>query len=644
MDREKEFLHREIRDPSAKEMGYKALPTGNWTVSIPRVNIENGAIESIGFLHWQYRALVEVSGDSKTPFLAPFLSVDGKQVPFSELEWSHELCWIPFFKVNWNDVHFEGRLVAPIGERGFFWALEAWCESRSAMPREVTMGWTGCWTNTVHAAHLPKKMQGSRYAGINGEYSDSLYLEFRSTIPIFAIGATPSEPMDTQIALLEPESLKPGFLGNESLQEVATDSESGISYKLRFTTQLQPGEGESAAIYIGLGLKEISAVGSARDLKRRGWRELLATTRTWLTEHGVAHSDPKTEALLNRNMFYNYFFSQGICLDSEELALVSSRTSKSRSVAIYRDRDAMLRSLPGLLNLDPNQAQKVLEFAFTTQLRNIGLHSRFVDGAVLQPGFQLDQLCAPIQALAEYVRVTKDRSILFDRRVQSGVNHILENLEMRRHPEHVIYATVLSPDDDTSPLPYATYSNAMVWRMLCDLAAIYGDIGDLDRADEMNELAKKVKTSINNFCIIDTPHGPAYASAVDLRGNHSLEDWTNASLKHLPLLGFCSKTEPVYVNTLSWIAAAEDKLCRVFENSEETSKGCALVSLLNEILLGSEEALQALRSAKLDEGIACESLDAEGFCFSGPGNAALAGMLAHTLRSMIKEIKVLLER
>ena len=633
--------HLESCNPSAGEWGFGALPTGNWFVSIPRVRVPDAAVDNIGFLHQQYRALVELHGSSDVPLLQPILSVDGLPVPWEQLSWTHERCWLPTFRGNWGGVHLEGRLFAPIaGERGFVWVLEAWCEGPLGDAHEVTLGWRGAWEQTIHSSRLAKPMVGSRHVGLSREQADALFLEFRGAIPVFALAFCPSEEVETDFALGQEEAVSESYGQRlKPHQEIATDGPGALSFSMKNSTRLQPGERKSLALYVGIGLKEVAAVSAARDLRRRGWRDLLADTRLWLTTRVVPWADKRIEVMLNRNMFYNYFFSQGICLDSEELALVSSRTSASLRSATYRDIDAMLRSLPGLLKLDPAQARRMLEYAFTTQLRNMGIHCRFIDGAVLEPGFDLDQLCAPIQALALYFGATGDRSILMDRRVQTGVNRALEVLAGRKHPQASLYSTVLSPDDETSPLPYVTYSNARVWRALLDLAMIYDEIRDVDRAEDMKRLADDVRRDIDNHCVIGTPAGPAYASAVDLRGNHALEDWPNASLKHLPLFGFCAADESVYSNTLKWITATQEQDCRTANSRTPAENGveCSLVALLNDLMLGSEDALEVLLNSRLDDGIACEALSSNGNPI-GVGNAALAGLLAFALRAKIEGV------
>ena len=60
-----------------------------------------------------------------------------------------------------------------------------------------------------------------------------------------------------------------------------------------------------------------------------------------------------------------------------------------------------------------------------------------------------------------------------------------------------------------------------------------------------------------------------------------------------------------------------------------------MVALLNDMMLGSEDALERLLNARLDDGIACEALSSNGDPI-GVGNAALAGLLAYALRCKIE--------
>ena len=67
--------------------------------------------------------------------------------------------------------------------------------------------------------------------------------------------------------------------------------------------------------------------------------------------------------------------------------------------AAYWDRDSLLWSFPTVVDSDPALARRMLDYVFGRQRRNLGVHSRYIDGTVLEPGFELDELMAPVLAL-----------------------------------------------------------------------------------------------------------------------------------------------------------------------------------------------------------------------------------------------------
>ena len=115
---------------------------------------------------------------------------------------------------------------------------------------------------------------------------------------------------------------------------------------------------------------------------------------------------------MNRNFLFTELYAWGRTIDTEQLVGVTSRSPRYYVSAAYWDRDAMLWSFPALLDIDPPMARDALEYALTTQLRNTGTHSRFIDGVVLEDGFQLDEAAAPVLALASYVKRTNDTAFL----------------------------------------------------------------------------------------------------------------------------------------------------------------------------------------------------------------------------------------
>jgi hypothetical protein len=53
------------------------------------------------------------------------------------------------------------------------------------------------------------------------------------------------------------------------------------------------------------------------------------------------------------------------------------------------------------LDADPPLRREILSISLTDTPRNFGVHTRYIDGTVLEPGFELDELAAPIIALAK---------------------------------------------------------------------------------------------------------------------------------------------------------------------------------------------------------------------------------------------------
>lgn len=77
-------------------------------------------------------------------------------------------------------------------------------------------------------------------------------------------------------------------------------------------------------------------------------------------------------------------------MDTEELVLVTSRSPRYYVSAAYWDRDSLLWSFPTVVDADPALARRMLDYVFGRQRRNLGVHSRYIDGTVLEPGFELD--------------------------------------------------------------------------------------------------------------------------------------------------------------------------------------------------------------------------------------------------------------
>lgn len=581
------------------------LPTGSEQVSLPRVNEINAGVEDLTFLHMASRGLIDLRGGQLEPLMRPFVAQQGVEAELGGFEWSRLGYWYPRFAARAGALGLEGVILAPVGERGFGYRLRL--TNNGAETVETAFGLRGQTGSAWHCVNVDKPIEGALNCYVSG-WSGLPVFEQMCGVPLFALA-----PICEGECRAEFESAGEGWL-----------------WRLDRTVRLAPGESAEFTAWWGLGLEEVSAVTSARELQRRGWDWELRRSLAWLAQRSLDLGDEALTRLYNTNLFFCIFFSTGRTLDTEELVLVTSRSPRYYVSAAYWDRDSLLWSFPAVLDADAALAREMLGYVFGRQRRNIGVHSRFIDGTVLEPGFELDELMAPVLALERYVDATGDRSVLTDPDVLRGIDGILKKLDAERAEDCELYETFLQPTDDERIYPYITYDNVLVWRALRAL-------GRLFERPELTERAERVRRAIYDNCIFDG----AFAWSVDLAGGHDVYDEPPGSLLLLPYYGFCAWDDPVYLKTAEMIRSPDYTYS--FAGCEIAEIGCPhaphpwLLSIGNSLLCGrSGEALEHLRRTRLDNGIACESVDEHtGECTTGEAFATCAGFICHALRRAI---------
>lgn len=589
------------------------LPTGNEQISIPRLNEKTAGIEDVTFLSMACKGLLDVRGSDTVPLIQPFVQADHQAQPLQDLHWKRAQFWLPTFTAVAGPFGVEGALLTPVGERGFAWHLQV--TNRDSQPHAVCFGLEGCWASVWHCVNEDKEVSGSRicYPSV---WNNSLIFDMRCGTPLFAFA-----PMSS----------------DGDCESVYDTTEEGISYQLRHSGELAPGETREVTICWGFGYEEVAAATSAKEMLRQGWQTEWDRTVRWLAARCKQFDDPKLTELYNTNLFFCLFFSTGVTLDTEELVMVTSRSPRYYVSAAYWDRDSLLWSFPALLQADPALARRMLLYVFGRQRRNIGVHSRFIDGTMLEPGFELDELMAPLLALERYADTTGDTALLHRPDVEEGVAEILEKLAEKRHPDIALYETFLQPTDDERVYPYLTYDNVLVWRGLRAAARFYPQYAG------QAEVAEAVRDAIRTHCVKTDEAGlPYFAWSVDLQGHSDVYDEPPGSLQLLPLLGFCDEKDPVYVNTVRMIRSPD--YAYSFAGSPIAEIGCPhaphpwLLSVANSLLCGRvEHSVDILRRVPMDNGIACESVDeVTGMCTTGEAFATCAGFLCYALRTALE--------
>lgn len=588
------------------------LPTGNEFVSIPKLGQSNAAIEDITFLHMSSKGMLELRGTDDAPLMVPFAERGGVRRNPAGLEWRRDEHWIPNF--TWREDGFEvgGTILAPVEARGFIYHLSI--KNTGTKRGNYKIGLSGGWGSVWHCINEDKQIRGEKNV-YSSAWNDSFVLDMRCPLPLFAFAPMASAPYSSETG----------------------EKGGAIHYSLACDFILEPEEKREVSFFWGLGYEEVAAATSAKELLRQGFEKELEKTRLWLKERQSAFADARLTECYNLNLFFCIFFSTGITLDTEELVLVTSRSPRYYVSAAYWDRDSLLWSFPAILDADPALARRMLEHAFSKQGRNIGVHSRYIDGTVLEPGFELDELMAPVLALERYVHKTGDRELLSENDVKRCVRDILHKLERRRHPEIELYATFLQPTDDEISYPYLTYDNVLVWKGLRALAALYPELKQLeDRADN-------VRDALYIHCVKSKDGMNFWAWSVDLEGHCEIYDEPPGSLLLLPYLGFCPPNDETYQNTVRMIRSPGYKFS--FSGCAFGDIGCPhaphpwLLSVANSLLSGTavQRGLNILRGASMDNGIVCESIhEHTGECTTGEAFATCAGFVCHALKTVME--------
>lgn len=593
-------------------LGTKYIPTGNEFVSLPCINEDSAGIEDFTVLHMNSKGMLDFRSDGISSLIEPFVVINGKKAPLLDIKWKREEYWIPAFTARNSGLDISGSILAPVGERGFIYRLTA--ANRTEDTINIALGIKGLWHKTMHSVNEDKEITGEMHA-YDSAWNEAVVFDLRVGLPLMAFAPMSSLPAKWN----------------------AAKTNNGISYEGKTEHNIQAGGEVTLDFFWGVGFEEVAAVTSAKEMLRQTFDALHSKTLKWLRSREKSVGDSRLNELLNTNLFFNYFFATGITIDTEDLVLVTSRSPRYYVSAAYWDRDSLLWSFPSILMIDAEHARKMLDYVFTRQIRNSGVHSRYIDGTVLEPGFELDELCALVLALARYVARTGDRSVLSEPHIEKGVKHILKILESKHNHALNLYETFLQPTDDMMVYPYITYDNVLVWRALTELTGLYSERWDKSLLEKLTLEAQNVEAAIYKHCIKEYEGRRIFAWSVDEQGNWDVYDEPPGSLQLLPHMGFCDSGSEIWRNTVEVIR--NPNYAYSFAKAPFSDIGCPhaphpwILSVGNSLLCGRfEEAKSILLRASMDNGIACESIDEfTGECATGAAFATCAGFLTYCI-------------
>ncbi len=592
--------------------------TGNEYLSLPEIGA-GGEIKSINVLHMGARGLLEFRGTADQPLLAPFITVDGKEAlcPGS-LSWSYCHDWIPCFEVYAAGRYtIEGDIFAPPGHRGCCCRLRL--TNLSNIPLVVEMGWRGCWSEFNHLIFSSRPVTGERVVEYNS-WTGSLVLEARSGLPLAALALA--------LTAEHEKEERPSW-------DFRSPPRKPASYQGTIRMEATPGSSCLLTLYAAVNLEADGAGTTAMDLKRHGGAALALETERQLAERRIDLPDSAAAAALNRNLFFNYFYALGRALDDDSLVPVTSRSPRYYVSAAYWSRDTLLWSFPGLLLADKAASRELLLTVFHRHLARAGEHAHYINGVLLYPGFEMDQLAAHFLALERYESVTGDLTLLDEKIICRGLKLLTEKALEQFDPASGLYRTFLDPSDDPVLYPFLIYDNALLQCAFAYLADLQS-AGRWDNPADFAGLALALQQEIYRHGTVKGPGGIMFAWAVDGKGRFQLYDNPPGSLQLLAFYGFCSLKERIFRNTVAWIRSPNNPH---FHRDSPFSEAGSLhapnpwpLAACNDILACNEGGNDFLLRASMDNGFCCETVDPEtGEAATGAAFASAAGFLAHAL-------------
>lgn len=501
------------------------IPTGNDWIALPSIRAGDAALMDFNVISMRYRGLIEFAGAKGQPLIKPFLIRGGVKKPLADLRWSLRDYWLPTGTMEADGLRTRISYVAPPDSRAVIIRFQV--TNLGAAPVKAAPGMEVNWGRTNRVTYSPEPLAGARTMSPTPIDSDMEVFNYRTDDTQFAWGFA--------------------YVGSRGVLHDAS-AEPGVTAQHEAT--LAPGQTLDVHYLIGVGLEEYSAAYAMRVLNKRidryGIDGVIEQAAAEARRHTRTTGRPDLDRVMNRNLLFTTYYAWGRAIDTEQFVGMTSRSNRYYVSAAYWDRDALLWSFPALLDTDPARAREALGYALGTQARNIGIHSRFIDGVVLEDGLELDELVAPIVALKCYVDATGDDSVVD--RYAPEIGTIERRLSALRDPATGLYETFQDAEDEYVQKPFSVYDNVLTWKALNDLAS-------LEKRDDFRPRAGALKAAIMKYGVrtgAEGAGGPIFAASVSATAADFM-DVPPGSLLKLPYLGFIAEDDPLFARTYDWL-------------------------------------------------------------------------------------------
>ena len=511
------------------------IPTGNDWIALPSIRAGDAALMDFNVISMRYRGLIEYAGAAGQPLIKPFLTVAGVKKPLANLRWSLRDYWLPTGTMETDGLRTRISYVAPTQSRAAIIRFQV--TNISSAPVKVAPGMEVNWARTNRVTYSPEPLTGARTMSPTPIDSDMEVFNYKTDDTQFAWGFA--------------------YVGAQgALHDASADP--GLTAQHEAT--LAPGETLDVHYLIGVGLEEYSAAYAMRVLNKRidryGIDGVIDQAAAEARRHTRTTGRADLDRIMNRNLLFTTYYAWGRALDTEQFVGMTSRSNRYYVSAAYWDRDALLWSFPAILDTDPERAREVLNYVFGIQARNIGIHSRFIDGVVLEDGLELDELVAPLVALKSYIDATGDESPL--ERYAPQIDAIKERVFALRDPDTGLFETFQDAEDEYVQKPFSIYDNVLAWKALNDLAALERRRGRVAAGNDLRARAAALKASILKYGVrsgAEGAGGAIFAATVSAKAADFM-DVPPGSLLKLSYLGFISEDDPLFVRTYDWLHSA----------------------------------------------------------------------------------------
>lgn len=611
-------------------MGTKYITTGNKYLSLPTIVEENGFIESINCLYFKYNGLVEILPSKNNFLIKPFITINNHEIYLDDLKWHFDVYWIPHWEYNSKYYTIKGCILAPPDSKACVYSYEIINKGKKDL--NVVLGFKGNISGLLRTINYPERMNVLKKVFLDKWGSNKMVVNFINEATILSFSIMGESNLD--------------YLGwNKNIdyrlddETIYADNFEAINYCLYKEVTVPPEETVLYKYYISSGIDPVGSFRASIHLNRIDYKNLYNDTADFLKKRIKDIKDIQLNKVMNKNLLFNYFYSAGKTIDTEELVCVTSRSPLYYVSAAYWDRDTFYWSFPGLLLSDVNMAREVLEYFFKYQIKNVGTHSRYINGTVLEPGFELDELCAPIIGIDYYLNFTKDYEFIKQEYILNSIEKIIKLIMTKKNKNTFLFETFLLPTDDFRKFPYVTYDNVLVWKVFNIMRHICDNLGYYSNAEKFKEYSIKVKESIYANMIIEDEGKKCFAWSTDLKGHYRFYDEAAGSLVLLDYYGFCDKSNDIYINTLRELYNDDNKFYvqdgefKELANLHTPELTPWILSAINSALsIRKNEVKDIFRNAPMDNGLACESIYSDtGEVASGRHFATCAGFLGYAI-------------